>query len=83
MKHAEIQRGSYYSLLKPKIPRYRGAIERSAKRGGKFFVQIGPTFNNFLKFYPTSSNLKHNEIFLKYTNLGVLVCQRFNFLAGK
>ena len=53
------------------------------QHGGKFFVQIRPTFNNFLTFYPY--NLKFETLLdaFEIQNLVVLVCQHFYFFGRK
>ena len=51
--------------------------------GGKFFVQIGPTFNNLLTFYPFKLKFETLLDTLKIQNLVVLVCQHCNCFGRK
>ena len=65
------------------LPDAFGCVRIDITHGGKFFVQIRPTFNNFLTFYPYKLKFEKLLDTFKIQNLAVLVCQHFIFLAGK
>ena len=53
------------------------------KRGGKFFVQIGPTSNNFLSFHPYKLKFEKLLDTFQIQNLVIFSLSTFYFLAGK
>ena len=57
--------------------------ENLAEHSGKFFVQIGPTFKNFLTFYPYKLKFETILDILKDTIFGGISLSTFKFFGGE